>query len=459
MTLQTRTAGDHQPVRDAAVYMLRLPSRAPSSIQMPDLVAEFQLATVDAVNALNKQTIDALSLILQCACSTDTHLLTIASLVVFRLLNGYAQVAYVLAVAYDIEYDGEDSSRVAAHLVLGELHLVQCLVNQLSSRIRDCVPGKPDKVGFLDRSPSPTKASDPTSTFFLPLLDQLEPELRARTRSLSSDIIASLHYCSGINMKFDFVLEYYKHFNRIECILQPQCSRPFVLEDWLHIPHDNLDRIALQNPVHPILDHRKLVLIESILLLDDTGDNGLPRQKRQISIRVLVAHQPRSIADSSHTLLLPRQMALQHTHYAIDLADIAIHGTRHLFLVELFEPRCLSVVWALTAGLKEQPLPCELRFVGTGWETNSMVLVVALHEVFDNSAGFPQRKVGVGVMNGGDAAVGIDGQVRGFFDRREGNECDFVRDIELGEDNGYFGGVGTAFSPDFDRLERGHDCT
>jgi hypothetical protein len=159
---------------------------------MHDLNAEYQLATVGAVNALNKQTMDGLSRILQCTCSTDTYLLTIASLVVFRVLNGYAQVAYAPASAHDADYDGEDLSRVAAQSVLGELHLVQCLVNQLSLRLRACVPRKLGNVGLLDESPSPTKASDMGSTFSYPFLDQLEPELRSRTRSLSSEIIASL---------------------------------------------------------------------------------------------------------------------------------------------------------------------------------------------------------------------------------------------------------------------------
>jgi hypothetical protein len=166
--------------------------RGSSCDQMHDLDPEYQLATIDAVNTMNKQTIDALSRILQCACSTDTYLLTIASLVVFRILNGYAQVAHAPAAAHDIGYDGEDLRRVAAQSVLGELHLVQCLVNQLSSKLRACVPRKPDNPGFLNESPSPAKVSDMGSAFSCPLLDHLEPELRSRTRSLSSEIIASL---------------------------------------------------------------------------------------------------------------------------------------------------------------------------------------------------------------------------------------------------------------------------
>jgi hypothetical protein len=169
--------------------------QASSCNQIHDRVAEYQLATVDAVNAMNKQTIDALSHILQCACSTDTYLLTIASLVVFRMLNGYAQVAQAPAALNDVEYDGEDPGRVAAQSVLGELHLVQCLVNQLSSRLRACVSRRPcrqDNVGFFDESPSPTRASETSPAFFYPVLDQLESELRSRIRSLSSEIIALL---------------------------------------------------------------------------------------------------------------------------------------------------------------------------------------------------------------------------------------------------------------------------
>jgi hypothetical protein len=160
-----------------------------------DLAVEDQLATVGAVNALNKRTIDALTRILQCACSTDTYLLTIASLVVFRMLNGYAQVAHDTAAAHNVDDDGEDLGRVAAQLVLGELHLVQGLVNQLALRLRACVsrrPSRQDKFGFLNESPSPTRASDTSPDFFYPMLDQLEPELRSRIRSLSFEVIALL---------------------------------------------------------------------------------------------------------------------------------------------------------------------------------------------------------------------------------------------------------------------------
>lgn len=159
------------------------------------LVADGQLETVNAVSAMNKQITDVLSAILQCSCSTDTYLLTIASLVVFKMINCYAQVAYGPTAAHDFNHDGEDLGRVAAQSVLGELHLVQRLVNQLSSRLRASISRKPsiqEYGGFRDQSPSPTRASGITLTFSHPMLDQLEQELRSGIHSLSSEIIRSL---------------------------------------------------------------------------------------------------------------------------------------------------------------------------------------------------------------------------------------------------------------------------
>ena len=69
--------------------------------------------------------------------------------------------------------------------------------------------------------------------------------------------------------------------------------------------------------------------------------------------------------------------------------------------------------------------------------------------------GFPERDAGVGVVDGWEPAVGVDGQVLGLLDVRERNGDYFVREVEFLEDDGDFGRVGAALTPDFDGLDLG----
>ena len=53
----------------------------------------------------------------------------------------------------------------------------------------------------------------------------------------------------------------------------------------------------------------------------------------------------------------------------------------------------------------------------SGRETEAVLrAVVALDEILEDGAGFPEGDVRVGVVDGGDAAVGVDGEVFGGFD-------------------------------------------
>lgn len=117
--------------------------------------------TIQSVVAKNEQSIEAITGMLQCPCSEDDYLLTIMSLVIFKVLGWYTAVmdgsqnpswshadnrrqplyhseqglqSPVIMGGYCI--DGEDQCRMVAQLILGGLNRVQRLVNLLSQRLR-----------------------------------------------------------------------------------------------------------------------------------------------------------------------------------------------------------------------------------------------------------------------------------------------------------------------------------
>ena len=185
-----------------------------------------QLLTIQAVVAENEQTIEAISSMLQCPCSQDGYLLTIMSLIVFKVLGWYAAAARETPMGCDGSHspikayngrertsschpeqvlqsptivggyciEGEDQGRMAAQLVLSELHRVQRFVNQLSQRLKG---HQSHKAGFAtpDSVPPFSDAfSDGESTLpFSPnMFDQLEADLRKRLRALSVEIVDML---------------------------------------------------------------------------------------------------------------------------------------------------------------------------------------------------------------------------------------------------------------------------
>jgi hypothetical protein len=68
--------------------------------------------------------------------------------------------------------------------------------------------------------------------------------------------------------------------------------------------------------------------------------------------------------------------------------------------------------------------------------------VVLLNKILDNGAGFPEDETGVWVLDGGVAAVGVDGGEGGFFEGVEFNGVDCVGDGEFFEDQDDFPGIG-----------------
>lgn len=177
-----------------------------------------QLPTIQSVVAENEQTIEAISNMLQCPCSHDGYLLAIMSLIVFKVLGWYAaaardtpmtddgqspgkspsnngrpsschseQVSPISAVVGSYCIDGEDQGRMAAQLILSELHRVQRLVNLLSQRLK----GQALANSAADGKDAPSDGES-TSPFSAIMLDQLEADLRKRLRALSLEIVDML---------------------------------------------------------------------------------------------------------------------------------------------------------------------------------------------------------------------------------------------------------------------------
>ena len=181
-----------------------------------------QLPTIQTVIAENEQTIEAISNMLQCSCSQDGYLLVIMSLIVLKVLGWYAAAARETPVPDNSQstikspvnhrrqhseqvlksptvvgsycIDGEDQGRMAAQLVLSELHRVQRLVNVLSQRLK----GHEMRNGGADTPDSPADGQDPlalgenTFPFSATMLSQLEVDLRKRLRHLSAEIVNML---------------------------------------------------------------------------------------------------------------------------------------------------------------------------------------------------------------------------------------------------------------------------
>ena len=123
----------------------------------------------------NYATVEAIAQMLNCACSRDGYVLAIMSIVVFRVLGGYESAAREVGRIGECGEDSaklrlgnwdtasmkqkthphlrtmnihgddgeeEDKARVAAQLVLSELHRVQRIVNLLSARLKARIKGQ-----------------------------------------------------------------------------------------------------------------------------------------------------------------------------------------------------------------------------------------------------------------------------------------------------------------------------
>jgi hypothetical protein len=140
-------------------------------------------------------------------------------------------------------------------------------------------------------------------------------------------------------------------------------------------------------------------LVES--LAHDRRAQPVPRHKRQIRIRALVPHQP-----LTPTLL---QLRFNHARNSPDLSPVPVEDRLRLLLSVEREPSPLAEVRALARSLEVQPGLSE-ELVGGGGVGEGVGGVVGREQVLDDGAGFPEGDVVVvGVGDGGDAAVGVDG--------------------------------------------------
>ena len=202
--------------------------------------AEPAFPTIQSVIAQNERIVEAMDSILQCPYSQqDGYLLTVLSLVLFKILDWYTAAGRAAptvtnstnAICYDsynnlhassssssphtpiynkqmvspssssssslsqfstgsLCVDDEDSGRVAAQMVLSELHRAQRLVNNLSALFKGHVaapqPNSSTTADGIDILCDVGKGTWPISTS---MFDQLEADLRSRLRTVSLVVV------------------------------------------------------------------------------------------------------------------------------------------------------------------------------------------------------------------------------------------------------------------------------
>jgi hypothetical protein len=153
------------------------------------------LPSFDTVITHNKKAMDAVGTMLQCACSQDGYLLAIMSLIAFKVLDAYSAAVTNKSLAPTEPAAEEDPAYMAAQTVLGELHHVQRLINQLSTTMKEqsaqsCTGAAQDQCGLAaGYSVLGGSASMPFSSI---MLDHLEADMRKRLKRLSSKMIEHL---------------------------------------------------------------------------------------------------------------------------------------------------------------------------------------------------------------------------------------------------------------------------
>ncbi|KAK4646101.1 hypothetical protein QC761_207360 [Podospora bellae-mahoneyi] len=194
--------------------------------------------TIESVISENKQTIESLTRLLDCDCSTDQYLISLMTLIALKVMGWYAAAADDAASAHPAAFEwpgsqsssrsrssvssgsvasgslgeqvlrlptivgnycvaGQHQDRMAAQLVLSELHRVQKIVNGLSSRLESIrlraaqdggsgASSGSSNVGDVSEQPLGGARAGPLS---VPTFTQLEDDLRKRFRVLSSETI------------------------------------------------------------------------------------------------------------------------------------------------------------------------------------------------------------------------------------------------------------------------------
>lgn len=174
------------------------------------------MSTIQAVIARTEATIEAVSTMLQCSCSQDAYLLSVISLIIFKVLGWYAAVArknpslqgphqschsrqpspFELArqndtiVGSSYCLDGADSARMTAQLILNELHRVRQLVDQLLSKLK-VQAAKKGRRG-VETPESMDLDNGMAWSLSAVMYDQLDNDLRKRLRALSCEMLDRL---------------------------------------------------------------------------------------------------------------------------------------------------------------------------------------------------------------------------------------------------------------------------
>ncbi|CBF80174.1 AFLR_EMENI Sterigmatocystin biosynthesis regulatory protein [Aspergillus nidulans FGSC A4] len=186
-----------------------------------------KLFTIESVIEDNKQILDTAQTILACRCAEDEYVVTLVSLIVFKVLGWYVaaardrssdpgreedfnwstaqdsrrgsvssfeeQVLHLPTVVGSYCIDGHHQSRMAAQLVLSELYRVQRLVTQVSRRLESI-----RRRSSSSSSSASSNTTDSDGGMSTPLssttLVHLEDDLRKRLRAVSSETISILRH-------------------------------------------------------------------------------------------------------------------------------------------------------------------------------------------------------------------------------------------------------------------------
>ncbi|KAI1421561.1 hypothetical protein F5Y12DRAFT_767327 [Xylaria sp. FL1777] len=174
--------------------------------------------TIPDIIDKNKKVLAIISSMMQCSCSNDGYLLAVVSLIIFKVLSRYNMMLRNIPLTtgchgrhnttlhttsssarcqQDVDhvmvgnhlFPGEDQDRMKAQLVLGELHRVQSLMNQLSLKLKSLAAKKresrPCTGGHVGADEMPSISAL--------VIDQVGTDLRKRLQWLSKHIIEGLN--------------------------------------------------------------------------------------------------------------------------------------------------------------------------------------------------------------------------------------------------------------------------
>ncbi|EMD88358.1 hypothetical protein COCC4DRAFT_149687 [Bipolaris maydis ATCC 48331] len=170
------------------------PSNISCKLLIQDGVANVAGPAPDIIIEANKQYINQVDTMLECQCSKDGYLLTIISLIVFKILDSYGTAASEPEVQKARDDSAEEhAQRIAAQRVMGELHRVQRLVNQLAIHTkRHIATESPEMTPGAFPSCEQKAEGEVSSPFSTVNLCQIEMNMKKRLRSLSLELAVHL---------------------------------------------------------------------------------------------------------------------------------------------------------------------------------------------------------------------------------------------------------------------------